>query len=144
MLGFLGTGAGVQYDANLILQIAILVLLVIGRRLAKNRKLLTHGKAMGALLLLHTIAILLAMLPSFLTNFGSLRNISDPRVIITWIHIILGTSAEALGVFLVSKWRFQPKSVAACVKRGSLMKSTFILWTLSAVLGIVFYIVYYL
>jgi uncharacterized membrane protein YozB (DUF420 family) len=144
MLGFLGTEAGMQYDANLILQIAVLVLLVIGRRLAKNKKLLTHGRAMGTLLILHTIAILLVMIPSFLINFGSLRNISDPRVIITWIHIILGTSAEALGVFLVSKWRFQPKSVAACVKRGHLMKSTFTLWALSAILGIAFYAVYYL
>ena len=144
MLGFLGTKASPQYVINLILQITILILLIIGRRLAKDRKLLTHGRAMGTLLVLHTVAILLIMFPSFVINFSALGHISDPKVIVTWIHIIVGSSTEALGVFLVSKWRFQPKSVADCAKRRKFMQPTFTLWALSATLGIIFYAVYYL
>lgn len=144
MTGLLGTEASALHDINLILQITILILLVIGRKFAKDKRLLNHGKAMGLLLALHTITILLIMIPSFLTNFGSLGHISDPRVIVTWMHVTLGASAEVLGVFLVSKWGFQPKRLSSCSTRRKYMKPTFALWGFSAVLGIVFYIVYYL
>ena len=112
--------------------------------LAKDKRLLTHGKTMAALLLLHSTAILLIMIPSFLVNFGALKYVSDPRVIITWIHATVGILTEALGVFLVSKWRFRPKNVATCATRRKFMIPTFTLWGLSAILGIVFYAIYYL
>lgn len=144
MPGFLGTAASVQADINLILQITILILLLVGRRLAKNKKLLVHGRTMGVLLVLHTAAILMIMIPSFLANRGALGQISDPRVIVTWIHAVLGSSAEVLGVFLVSKWGFQSKAVKTCVTRKKYMNPTFALWGLSAILGIAFYVVYYL
>ena len=144
MPGLLGTKATPLYDINLLLQIIILIILIVGRKLAKDKKLLTHGRAMAALLVLHTLAILLIMIPSFLINFGALVRISDPRVIITWIHAIVGSSAEAIGVYLVSKWRFQPKALAVCVKNKKFMQLTFMLWGLSATLGIIFYLVYYL
>ncbi len=144
MPGFLGTGASVQTDTNLILQIAILILLLVGRRLAKNKRLLVHGRVMGVLLVLHTVAILLIMIPSFLNNFNALGQISDPRVIVTWIHAVLGSSTEVLGIFLVTRWGFKPKSLQACVMRKKYMNPTFALWGLSAILGIAFYVAYYL
>ena len=144
MSGFLGTKAAPLYDVNLILQIIILIILVSGRKFAKDKKLIIHGRTMTTLLVLHTLAIVLIMIPSFITNFGALLTVSDPRAIITWIHTIVGSSVEVIGVYLVTKWRFQPKALAVCVKNKKFMKPTFILWGLSATLGIVFYLVYYL
>lgn len=99
---------------------------------------------MTTLVTLHSVAIALIMIPSFLINFSALKYIFDPRVIITWIHAIVGTSAEALGVYLVYKWRFKPQSVVACVTRKKYMIPAFTLWGFSATLGIVFYALYYL
>jgi hypothetical protein len=144
MSGIFGTKASPQADVNLILQIAIIIILIAGRRLAKNRKLLTHGRLMAALVILHSVAIVLIMVPSFLINFSALKYVSDPKVIITWIHAVVGTSAEALGVYLVYKWRFKPQSVGACATRRKYMIPAFEMWGLSASLGIVFYALYYL
>ena len=144
MSGLFGIKASPLIDVNLILQIAIIIILIVGRRLVKNKKLLTHGRLMAILVILHSVAIALIMIPSFLINFSALRSIFDPRVIITWIHAIVGTSAEALGIYLVSKWRFKPQSVAACAKRRKYMIPAFTLWGLSAMLGIFFYALYYL
>ncbi len=144
MSGFFGTKATLLIDVNLVLQVAIIINLIAGRRLAKNRKLLTHGRLMTTLVVLHSAAIALIMIPSFLTNFSALKYLSDPKVILTWIHAVVGTLAEALGVYLVIKWRFKPQSVTACTKRRKYMIPAFALWGLSATLGIVFYALYYL
>jgi len=144
MSGLFGTKASSLIDVNLILQIAIIIILIVGRRLAKSKKFFTHGRVMASLVILHSVAIALIMIPSFLINFSALKSIFDPRVIITWIHAIVGTSAEALGVYLVYKWGFKPQSVAACATRKKYMMPAFALWGLSATLGIVFYALYYL
>jgi len=145
MSGILGTKASLIYDINLLLQIAILLLLLLGYKFKRDKNLMRHGLTMAVAVILHTIAILLVMIPSFITYFGILlRDTASPGVTITWVHAIMGILAEILGIFLVAIWRFRPQPKMACAKWRWLMKPLLALWTFALILGIAFYAYYYL
>ena len=144
MPGFLGTKASFLSDITLISQIAILLLLLMGYRYKKARKLREHGLAMATAVLFHVVVIFLVMVPSLAKNVGALGNISSAGVIITWIHAIAGILAVIMGLFLVTAWRFTPPPYLACVKRKVFMRPLLILWVFVLILGISFYTYYYL
>lgn len=144
MPGIFGTRASTLVDINLLLQITILLLLLVGYRLAKTKKLVTHSRLMAVALILHSVAILFIMIPSLIIGFGGLANIYSPGVAITLTHITLGTITEATGIFLVAMWRLASKpKMAACIKRKKVMKPLLILWIFALIFGISFYIYYY-
>ena len=144
MSSIFGTKATLLYDVNLLLQILILILLFIGRKFVKDKKHKNHGIMMTIAVTLHTISILLIMIPSFVTYFGLTISSFSLGIVITWIHAIVGILAEVLGIFIVVKWRFQPEPMKICGKRRKFMIPLFILWTFALILGIAFYIQYYL
>jgi hypothetical protein len=115
-----------------------------GFKLIKDKKLRNHGVTMGIAVILHTIPIILVMIPSFLIYSNiMIKGISSPGVIITWVHVIAGVSAEILGIFLVAEWRFRLPPKMTCAKRRRLMIPALILWSFALILGIAFYVYYY-
>ena len=111
----LGTKAPFLYDLNLILQIAILILVLVGSFFAKNKNYMKHGKIMTVAIALHTVLILLVMGPSFLVHLVLLLPPTlNSGVFVTWFHVLLGILAEALGLFVVIKWRLDSTSISAC------------------------------
>jgi uncharacterized membrane protein YozB (DUF420 family) len=137
-----GSNVPILYTANLILQVAMLLLLIVGRSLAKNKKFRSHGLMMTAATVLHVVSILLVMAPSFVRYFGVLLGRPNFGIVVTWIHVITGTLAAALAIFVVARWRLQ-KSTAVCIKRKQLMKPLLLLWATALLLGIGFYVFYY-
>lgn len=144
MPGLFSAKSSIQFDITLILQIIILIILIISFKHAKDKKIRTHGLEMAIVVILHTASIFLVMLPSALINYKLLISAFDLRVTLTWIHIAFGASAEALGVFLVTAWRFNPKYMIYCMKIKKLMLPTFVIWAFSLVLGIAIYVNFYL
>ena len=144
MLGSLFTKASAFASAALLLEIAVLVLLLIGYWLARHGKPGRHGYVMAAAVGLHTLAIASVMGPSLVANLRLMSNLLDPGVLITWTHVILGIVADGLGLFLVGSWRFRQSALVNCTRRRPLMRPLIILWILSLVLGISFYVYYYL
>lgn len=145
MLGFLRTGANLPQDITLISQIAILLLLILGYKYVKEKKLKTHGLIMTIALILHTLTILFVMIPSFIIYFDVLlRNVFSLGSIITLVHAIAGILAELFGIILVFEWRFRSPPNMKCAKRKWMMRLLFALWTLALILGIGFYFYYYL
>ena len=145
MSGILGTRASLLYDINLLLQIATLLLLVLGYKYVKDNKLRRHGLTMAVATILHTSSVLLIMVPSFIAYFGIL--IGDFRnlgVIITWIHAVVGILTMMFGIYLVAIWRFQPPARMICARKKWLMRPTLALWAFALILGITFYAYYYL
>lgn len=143
MSGFLGTRADPLKDLNLIMQVAILIVLLVGYIFKKDGKLMKHGVAMSTAVMLHTILIFLVMIPSLVLNSALLLEFSQFGVIITWIHVLAGIFAEISGLYLVGMWRFRSPPFMNCVKKKKLMKPLLILWVLALILGIMFYIYYY-
>jgi uncharacterized membrane protein YozB (DUF420 family) len=143
-MGFLGTTASNFADANLILQIVLVVLLIWGRTHAKSRKYRNHGNFMAVAVGLNIISFLLVMGPSMALGWGIVvSEPTNPGVIISVIHAIGGGFALLSGVYLVASWRFAD-SFGPCMGKRTQMRATIGLWLLSTLTGIAFYIYYYL
>jgi uncharacterized membrane protein YozB (DUF420 family) len=101
--GFLGTGATFAADVNFIVQLAMGGALIVGVILARKKRYRAHGACQTTVLLLNVWMIALTMWPSF-------REQVVPRIpkalersyyAIATIHMLLGTSAELLGIYIV-------------------------------------------
>jgi uncharacterized membrane protein YozB (DUF420 family) len=126
------------FDLNLILQIIIFVLFLIGVSCIKKSKpsIRKHRMFMGAAILLNLASIILIMGRSFLTHFGILsKEFHSFGPVVIWIHAVVGGTAEIMGIrFLYG----HPRNIRLN------MRITAILWTIALLLGITFYVLYYL
>lgn len=144
MTGIFGTGAPLEVDINLILQIVSFLVIVVGLVYKTKKKFKMHGKMMGVAVILHVISFLAVMGPVFFGNFGIyLDYILYTEIQTTWIHTIPGAAAMILGILLVGLWTLKPANMAACSKRKRLMDLTVLLWLISLVFGIGTYILVY-
>jgi uncharacterized membrane protein YozB (DUF420 family) len=129
--------------ASLVLQIAVLVLLVAAILLKNSKKYRHHGIAMTSAAILHLVTVATVMGPSFSTFFTSPGTIVfDGTVVLSLIHVALGFTAVALGTWLVASWHFKT-DLKSCFSKKKIMGPTFVLWVVSALLGIFMYIVFY-
>lgn len=140
MAGILGN-APLTSDISLLLEIAVIIALFVGRfRFARNKRFTAHGFTLTFAVILHAVAVLLVMIPSLVSTVDFLiSDLSNPVVIITWIHAPLGLVVLILGIYLVLGWRFQSPN-ASCYKRAKLMRPLWVLWILSMILGVLIYI----
>ena len=123
------------YDLNLILQLIIFALFLIGVYYVKRGEMGKHRLFMGAAILLNTILIFLIMGRSLLTYSGLIvEKFYEFGPSITWVHAIVGGLAEILGVAFLFK---HPRKIR------SWMRMTATLWTIALLLGIAFYMYYY-
>jgi uncharacterized membrane protein YozB (DUF420 family) len=125
---------------NLSLQIAVFFLLMGGYKLKRMKKFRQHGIAMFTAVVLHTISILVIMIPSFSVIIPG----SFPVIVlaVTSLHGILGILTEILGVFIVASWRLRT-SLQYCTPKKKLMRFTLILWLSALILGILVYLHFY-
>jgi len=126
-------------NVSLSLQVAILFLLILGLpfiRGQNSRKNLTwHGYSTVAALVLHTILILLVMIPTFAMGFSEFGGLTLFNSITVWSHVVLGTTAEVLGIILATVWLHRGPSKMACALWKNWMMPTFIIWIVSIVNG---------
>lgn len=138
MSGLLGTRAGIASDLNLLLQIVILIILLVGVKYGKEKTqsgLKRHGRTMTIVVALNAVAILLVMGPSFANNFSAvLAETSTIGFPLTLVHVLFGSIAEILGIIFVFK-KF------GNVRRW--MRLTLAVWLIALALGIIFYLQYY-
>ena len=125
------------FDVNLVLQLVVFGLLLIGVYNVKGKKinLKKHRSFMGAVIVLNLVSIFLIMGRSFFANFGILvENSHSFGPAVTWFHATVGGLAEVLGISFLIR---HPKKLRVS------MRLTAGLWTLALMLGIVFYMYYY-
>jgi hypothetical protein len=131
-------------NVSLALQVAILFLLVLGLPFIRGqngkKNLMWHGYSTVAALVLHTILILIVMIPSFTTGFSEFGELTLFNSITVWSHAVLGTTAEILGIVLVVAWLCMGPTKMACVLWKKWMMPTFIIWTVSIVNGALLHI----
>jgi hypothetical protein len=144
LTGIFGTGAIIQTDINLTIQIVMLIVIVINLIYKNKRKFKTHAELMGIGLILHLISFFAVMLPSFYNNYDYfVTATSDLGAQAIWIHAIPGAFSMILGIFLVVAWVLSPANIAACSKRKRLMDITILLWSISLIFGIASYMFYH-
>ncbi len=103
--------------------------------MAKEKRLDVHGRLMVIAVILNGVSILFVMLPTFRVNIHTFLNeLSLLGFPLTFLHVLLGGLAEALGIVLIFK------------KFGNVrmwMRLTFTIWVLALIMGIGFYLIYY-
>jgi len=138
MSGPLGTRASIYSDLNLVLQIIILVILIIGVKFAKEKTqsgLQKHGKIMTIAVILNAVSLLIVMGPTFFLNFYAF--LAEPHFRgypLTLVHALFGSIAEILGAVFIFK------------KFGNVrlwMRLTMVVWLIALVFGILFYFRYF-
>lgn len=101
--GFLGTGATFAADINFIVQLAMGGALIAGAILAKLKRYGAHGACQATVLLLNVWMIALTMWPSFREQVVPRipRALQRGYYAIATVHMLLGISAELLGIYIV-------------------------------------------
>ena len=144
MTGIFGTGALLETDINLLLQIVTFLIIVISLVYKSKMKFKIHGGLMAIAVILHIISFFAVMGPTFSQAYDYFTTAtSDLGVQTTWIHAIPGAIAMILGIFLVASWALRPSNLAACSRRKRLMDVTTLLWLVSLIFGIAAYLAFY-
>lgn len=141
----MGTNAHLGADINLILQIIMFLIIIIGLIYKNKRKFKIHGSIMGIAVILHVLTFLTVMVPPFLESFNYfITETSEFRVQMTLAHAVPGAIAMVLGIVLIEMWALHPSNIAACSRRKRLMDIITILWLVSLIFGIATYFAFYL
>ena len=128
---------------SLALQIAALTFLVVALALKNKKSYRQHGITVTIALLLHIITVAAVMVPTFSTFFTSPGTlVLDAVVIISLAHVALGFVALALGIGLVTAWHFKA-DLKSCFANKKAMRPTLVLWTVSILLGVVMYVIFW-
>lgn len=103
MSGFLGTGAALKADINLVIQLLMGLALLLGMILARRRHYRAHAICQGSVMLLNLVMIALIMLPSFRLGVlpGLPAELDKPFYFVATLHAALGSVAELLGLYIV-------------------------------------------
>jgi uncharacterized membrane protein YozB (DUF420 family) len=142
-MGLFNPNAVFLSDVNLLFQLAILVLLILGFSIKRRRIYQKHGATMAIVVALHTVAIFAIMLPSMLALGDKLDSWLDPLTLVVIPHAILGSLVEILGVYLVVAWVSHQRDVKVCLRNKRLMKPTIILWLMELAIGMYVYFLLY-
>jgi uncharacterized membrane protein YozB (DUF420 family) len=116
--GFFGTWASFNADLNLLAQIAMGIALLAGTFLARAKRYAAHGACQAVVLILNLPMIALVMWPSLHVRVlpQLSRHFEKRYYAVATVHGVLGTLAEALGLYIVLAagtnilplaWRFQ-------------------------------------
>jgi uncharacterized membrane protein YozB (DUF420 family) len=117
---------------NLILQFVILGVLFFGILSVKRKRLNLHGYIAFTAVALNALSILVVMLPSASRIMAGASQSGFTMIVAA--HSILGFIVEALGAYILLRWRFQTPG-PPCWR----MRVLAVLWTLSVLLGALVY-----
>jgi len=126
-----------QY-ANIVAQIGILSLIVLSLILKKKGRYVWHGNVMLLAVVINMITLLAHMGPSLIY-------LPDEPFFVTIlgiIHAIIGTVGVVLGFWIAVPWAFGDSKIQSCAKKRKHMHKTTMLWILSFVLGMIFYVLH--
>jgi uncharacterized membrane protein YozB (DUF420 family)/desulfoferrodoxin (superoxide reductase-like protein) len=142
--GLVNPNATFSADLTLLLQIAVFLVFLAGFVLVKARRdYAKHGAIMGVAIVLHTVSILMVMVPSLLSSGGLFENLLGSLQLAILAHATLGILVEILGLYVVLAWALHYRDVKPCFKRKIIMRVLAILWTIALILGVYVYILFY-
>lgn len=103
MGGFLGTGAALKADINLVIQLLMGIALLLGMGLARRGHYRAHAICQGSVMLFNLVMITLIMLPSFRLGVlpGLPGELGKPYYSVATLHASLGAIAQLLGLYIV-------------------------------------------
>jgi uncharacterized membrane protein YozB (DUF420 family) len=139
--GFLGRPSTFGADLNLVIQMALGVLLLVGVILARRSRYAAHGLCQATALVVAVVMTAIWMYPAYRDTYGP--SIFAPGTRVTMAaaaHVVTGTVALLLGVYvvLVAGTPLIPRALRFTNYRAW-MRTLIIIWWLALVLGVLTY-----
>jgi uncharacterized membrane protein YozB (DUF420 family) len=143
--GFFGTQANFHSDATLVLILITAVLFTIGWQLAVRKRYEPHRWVQTSAVMLNTIVVLIAMISSFLTHIlpGIPGKLNEGSYGVTTVHALVGMVGLVLGVFVVLRGNKLVPKILQFRNYKLFMRTSYALYMLATLLGVVVYIVMY-
>jgi plastocyanin/uncharacterized membrane protein YozB (DUF420 family) len=147
--GFLGSGATLGADINLLAYILLLIpLMLIGFYFARGKKFRNHKYVMTLVTLINWILIALIMAVSYSDNVspGIPERLKDNFFLSPSVHAGIALSAQILATYLVLRMWFEKRLPDWMMIKNfkPWMRLTLLLWIAAAGLGILTYGVWYM
>lgn len=134
-------------NISLSLQIVILFLLILGLPFFRGQKaqkeqknLIAHGYSTVAALVLHSILIFVVMVPSFASGIPEIGDLSAFDAFTVLSHVVLGITAEILGLAIIGVWLSKGPKKMACWRWRKWMIPIFVIWAISIVNGVLVHV----
>jgi len=124
---------------SLILQLVVFAMLICGYLLFRAHNIKGHGLVLFTATIVHIGAILLRMIPALSSDPQFISITLDPLSLIHWSHVVLGSTAPALGAYISLRWIIHGTNPRYCFGKW-MMRITFITWIISLLFGIVMYL----
>jgi uncharacterized membrane protein YozB (DUF420 family) len=140
--GFLGQGAPRGADLNLLIQVGVGLLLVVGMGLARRGRYGAHGICQSAGFVLALVMTALWMMPAFHAIHADAlgRGVVNRVTVAVVLHVVVGTAALLVGawVILVAGTPIVPARLRFSNYKPW-MRTLLTLWWLALVLGLAVY-----
>lgn len=146
MNGFLGAKATFTADFNLVAQLVMGLLLLIGMILARRQRFRLHAFCQSAVMILNLALIFAIMLPQFRRQVIPQvpSHFSDNYYSSAFIHAALGTLAELLGLYVVLVGTKLLPETLRFTNYKAWMRTTLALWWITILFGVGTYYFWYL
>jgi uncharacterized membrane protein YozB (DUF420 family) len=128
--------------ANLVIQIAVLLLIGLSLFLKKKKKFTWHGNVMLVAVLITGVLVVSHMGPSLIYLLREEIPVLDPIALVGLFHGIVGIIAEFLGIWLVGTWAYVQADIKYCIKRKKLMRVILSFWVLALGVGVLYYLLH--
>ena len=140
--GFLGQGAPWGADLNLVIQVGVGVLLLVGMGLARGGRYGAHGICQSAGYVLALAMTMLWMIPAFhaIHAYALGRGVINRVTVVVAIHIVVGAAALLVGawILLVAGTPLVPERFRFS-NYTRWMRTLLTLWWVAIVLGLAIY-----
>lgn len=146
MSGFLGTGATLRADVNLVVQLLMGLTLLVGMLLARGKRFRAHKLCQSSVMLLNLVMIAAVMSPSFHHQVQPQlpSGLRDSYYLVATLHAGLGTVAQLLGLYIVLAAATSVLPPRLRFKRFKpWMRTELALWWVVVLLGVGTYYVWY-
>ena len=143
--GFLGTHATFRSDASLILILLSMVLLTVGWQLRVHKHKRLHCFIQPAAVILNTAVVAVVMIGTFVSIIlpGIPAKLFIGSYGITAVHGLIGAISVIFGIFVVLRANQLVPQALRFKNYKFFMRTSYLLYLLSTMLGVVVYLVVY-
>jgi uncharacterized membrane protein YozB (DUF420 family) len=143
--GFLGTHAPMLSDLTLILTLLTAILFTIGWRLARRKRFEAHRWLQTATVCLNAVIVLTVMIRSFVVHIlpGIPSRLLQGDFGVTTVHALVGMAGLLLGIFIVLRGNGLVPRRLHFNNYKLFMRTSYALYMLATLLGVVVYIEVY-
>jgi len=129
-------------DISLGLNVIALIFVTVGivRRKGSKKVMIRHGflSLLGFAIKLATVFVV--MIPALLVASSDLAELSALPLGLVVVKVVLGIAGDAMGFVCIVPWLLKPVEQMGCYRVKKWMLPTFIIWSISIILGAIIHL----